>query len=70
MAITLIALALAALLSTVALAAPVGAGRAVIETVVGVAANAITVPFAAVGLYRLHGALRERKAGRAPVSGA
>lgn len=69
-AITLIALALAALLSTVALAAPVGAGRAVIETVVGVVVNAITVPFAAVGLYRLYGALRERKAGRAPVSGA
>ena len=68
--ITLIALVLAALLSTVALAAPAGAGRAVIEAVVGIVVNAITVPFAAVGLYRLYGALRERRAERAPVSGA
>jgi len=69
-AITLIALLLAALLSTVALAAPVGAGRAVIEGVVGVVVNAITVPFAVVGLYRTYGALRERRGGRTPISGA
>jgi hypothetical protein len=69
-AITLIALLLAALLSTVALAAPVGAGRAVIESVVGVVVNAITVPFAVVGLYRTYGALRERRTGRTPISGA
>jgi len=69
-AITLIALLLAALLSTIAQAAPEGAARAVIETVVGIAVNAITVPFAAVGLYRLYGALRERKGERGPVSGA
>ena len=53
---------------TVAIAAPAGAGRAVIEAVVGVAVNAVTVPFAAVGLYRLVGALRERAS--EPVSGA
>jgi hypothetical protein len=69
-AITLIALVLALLLSTVAIAAPAGAGRAVIEAVVGVAVNAVTVPFAAVGLYRLVGALRERDRERGPVSGA
>ena len=70
-AITLIALALALLLSTIAIAAPAGAGRAVIEAVVGVVVNAVTVPFAAVGLYRLVGALRERARDDAgPVSGA
>ncbi len=69
-AITLIALLLAALLSTIAQAAPEGAGRAVLEAVIGVVVNAITVPFATVGLYRLHGALRERRGEPPPVSGS
>ncbi|MGA0122236.1 MAG: hypothetical protein ACO3KD_04415 [Gaiellales bacterium] len=68
--ITLIALLIALLLSSVALAAPAGAGRGVIEAVVGIVVNAITVPFAAVGLYRLRGALRDREGEAGRVSGA
>jgi hypothetical protein len=68
--ITLIALLIALLLSSVALAAPAGAGRGVIEAVVGIVVNAITVPFAAVGLYRLRGALRDLEGEAGRVSGA
>lgn len=50
----LIALSIALALTAIPLAAPAGAGRVIADAIVGVIANAVTVPLVAVLAYRLY----------------
>jgi len=58
-AATVVALAIALLLSVITLAAPIGIARSSAEAVVGLITNAITIPLITLVLYRLYRRLAE-----------
>lgn len=68
-ALSALAFVLALAVSSIALAAPQGDARTVLEALLGVAANAIAVPFISIGLYRLYRTLA-RDADGAPAGGS
>ena len=62
--LALIGFAAAAVLSSISLAVPDGAARNITGSIIGVVANALTVPLVALGSYRLYRALLAQASSR------